>query len=84
METLSSADEGDMNPFGDFDHQLRGHLTGAPIPNGRAVLLDLLTFISDLDEELSFDLVAEAAQTYGVDVSTAANSRAALEILLPS
>ena len=85
MVTSSSVDDMEVNPFGDFQHLIQGHVSGgAPIPNGRAVLLDLLTFISDLDEELSFDLVAEAAQTYGVDVSTAANSRAALEILLPS
>lgn len=73
-----------MNPFGDFDHQLRGHLTGAPIPNGRAVLLELLTFITDIDENTSFGLIAEAAQLYGVDISSAADSRAAFDLIVPS
>ena len=82
-EIASSADEGGMNPFGDFDHQLKGHLSGAPIPNGRAVLLELLTFIADIDEETSFGLVAEAAQFYGVDIGAASNSRAAFDLLVP-
>jgi hypothetical protein len=74
-----------MNPFGDFQHLLQGHLSGgSPIPNGRVVLLELLAFISERDETLSFGLVAEAAQRYGVDVSASADSKAAFEALLAS
>ena len=77
-------DEINIDPFADFIRRAEGHLTGAPIMNGRAVLLELLTLINDLNAENAFGCVKEVARLRGVDVSAAQNSIQAFDLLLPN
>ena len=75
-------DEFAVNPFADFNHQLRGHLTGAPISDGKKVLLDLCQFISKQDEAQVMQIIQNASTLRQVDVTKAKTSTKALELLL--
>ena len=85
LETATATgaeDEFAIDPFADFNNLLTGHLTGAPIPNGNTVLLDLCQFISQQDEAQVLRIIRNASYLRHVDLSNVKTSTKALELLL--
>ncbi len=76
--------EQEVDPFADFRLLLQGHLTGGRIPEGRKVLLELLTFISSLDEETAFGIVKQIAEERFIDTSATQTSLEAFDLVVPS
>ena len=80
--TISAEDEFPINPFADFNHLLRGHLSGAPLPNGKKDLTHLCSLISKKDEQQTMRIIQNASSLRPVDLSKAKTSQKALELLL--
>ena len=80
---LITEEDASINPFADFVLSLEGHLTGAPIADGRTVLVEDQTFLSALDEEATMQIIESVAASLSIDISTALTSRAALDLLVP-
>lgn len=79
---IGAEEEFAIDLFADFNDQLRGHLSGASMPNGKKDLADLCSFISNMDEAQVLQIIRNASSLRSVDLSKAKTSKKALELLL--
>ena len=89
MVTLITAEVTDLiDPFADFDRQLKTRVSGFCSPNSDKDLTDLCAFISKRDEEYTLTIIRNASVRAGVDLpeprsaKSKLTSKKALELLL--
>ena len=84
MATTMQAEQSQfqMDPFADFNHQLRVYLSGAVTPNVVQDLIKHCALIAQRDEAMTFEIVRNVAQARGIDLGKIKTSDKALRRLI--
>ena len=79
---MSTEDMFYVDPFADFHNLLKGHLSGAFIPDGYNALLKLAEGLKEHDEAALLKIIHKVSRNRRVDLSASQTSITALKTLL--
>ena len=80
----NAIDSTEANPFEDFRNLLRGHLSGAFIPNGHQTLVGLLDIINEQDKKQTTEILQRMTEKRGLEAAENKSNRQLLINLLTS